>query len=124
MRCGPSMPTARAFVGTPHTFSETVQRALRAGVPELHTYFYSSGKIQPSFWTQKEAKTPRGNFPSIPLGTPKLLIPPQAKDKAQRAVSPLVKGGKRGNVNKRMSEIKQARIKKHSGDNKQRNENL
>ena len=123
MRCEPSMPTARAFAGTPHTFSETVQRALRAGVPELYTYFYSSGKIQPSFWSQKEAKTAGAVFRVRPC-TRKLLIPPQAKDKAQRAVSPLVKGGKRGNVNKRMSEIKQARIKKHSGDNKQRNENL
>ena len=44
-----------------------------------------------------------GVFP--PLATRKLLIPPQARYKAISTVRPLVKGGKKGNVNKRINEI-------------------
>ena len=57
--------------------------------------------MQPSFWAQKEAKTAGAVFRAgsppkkVSVGyfrpcTRKLLIPPQAEDKAKRTVRPLI----------------------------------
>ena len=65
----------------------------------------------------KRNKSGRGNFPSgvpteksfdgvfFPLGTPKLLIPPQTKYLERAEHSPPYLRGEKGNVNKRTSPI-------------------
>ena len=54
------------------------------------------------FWAPKETKAPRGNFPSgvpteksfggvfFPLGTPKLLTPPQRESEQEGNIRPLI----------------------------------
>ena len=56
------------------------------------------------FWAPKETKAAGGIFRVSPC-TPKLLIPPQTKRKAQSYRSPPYQRGQMGNVNKRTSEM-------------------
>ena len=70
------------------------------------------------FWTPKETKAPRGNFPSFPLGTPKLLIPPQTKSEAQSyRLPPCLRGQGESLASGRI--WVQVHVKRQGGDDKQ-----